>query len=470
MISIAIHPEKLAAGHTMPSKPIPRIIISLFIMLLAVPGCKPTNSEGDPKTADQESDRSRQAVVFFQAAVSDPTKRLANALGTADDIAEVKIRVLKTGDSSEVLPETELAETPVGSSIWSGTLDNLPIEIALDFIGRAYNSAGEAIFTGQATHTLTSGGNSITLKLAAVDDGTEPTNPKILSAAMPAEVEVGSTDNPIYFNIQHTGEVTYEITVATGTLSTESSGIHDPNNGSLAARYNAPASTGTDYITLSVYDDDSDRVTTAFPIDIVDIVRASQVTVLIGPVLKSLHFQRITDSLIVEALTDPATGLDLTWSGTDDFGDLDSGSNPVVIASYEDSWSGTITTTATNDQTISASLTRTIEENNFLIDTKSLPFIRETSIAQEIEVGSTGNLITFYVGYPRKVDFSITVTGGGVDPETGEHDPATGRLSVTYDAPNESGTYSITLTVFESGTEETVSKTFPLVVINATGS
>jgi hypothetical protein len=181
--------------------------------------------------------------------------RLYKALGTVDDIVAVRVEVRRSSDNSTVVEETDLTETTSGSGNWEINLENLPEGVSLDFIGNAYNSDDQAIFSGTVTQELTADTvNAIILGLSSIDDGTQPTLPKIVAVTLAAEIGINSTNNMIIFTIEHTDRVNFTISAEYGTITSDLSGTHDAGTGSLTVTYDAPSSPVQDTIRLIVSD------------------------------------------------------------------------------------------------------------------------------------------------------------------------------------------------------------------------
>jgi vacuolar-type H+-ATPase subunit F/Vma7 len=457
-----------------------RAFAILMVSMMVLSGCRMAENGHNENTADPTGTAAASAQLSVTLPI--PKSRLASALGTVDDVTAVTVEVRKNSDQSVEVTETGLTETSPGN--WELTLENLPAEVALDFIGKAKNSDGTVIFSGTVTQTLVSGTSAIELKLASIE-GSEPTNPKIVSAAYVEEIQAGSEDNYMAFDIDFNGTVTYTVSVTgstgdpAGKIHNQNdapadtlSGEHNPADGVLEFGYDAPATPGTYFITLTLHETDvTDRVATTFPITVVDTVRSAQLTVLFGPALTALNVWRKTNRLEITALTDPESGLTFAWSGTGAFSALTGTSRTAVIEPFTDTATGTVTITATDASNISASLTRTINAGDFPLIINRPPQIRSATLPEEVAVGSINNPIQFDVVHHRTVEYAVTAENGWITSgASGIHDPEDGLLEAAYDAPGTPGTDTITLTVTDPDVGFQVTKTYSIEVVEVVQS
>jgi hypothetical protein len=96
------------------------------------------------------------------------------------------------------------------------------------------------------------------------------------------------------------------------------------------------------------------------------------------------------------------------------------------------------------------------------------PKILSATIAEKIEVNSTGNPITFLIEHNQAVEYSVSVIHGTITaPVEGEHDPANGPLTVNYDAPSTAIEDTITLTVNDPDNQHRVATAFTIGVVES---
>ena len=311
-------------------------------------------------------------------------KQLFTAVGTFSDVEGIVVIVRETEGEQTKITETVLLETPEGSGIWEGLLDELPIGVSLDFEANAYNAVGEVIFTdtiiktftGNETEELGGGGTDgfrieVTFEMESVDDGVQPNNPIIESAVIPEQIETGSSGNIIIFRISHPTEVEYELDVLNGTITSPTTGTHDPSN-DLLVMYTAPGTAGEDIINIKVKDPAlTDTVGSMFIIHIVQADVPVDIDIIFGPAITAMEFIRGPDKLMISASTDPEDGLSYLWSGTDSFSALSSTSNPLVIDNFTDQMAGEVAVTVTDSQGLQAGLSRFIGIGDF-------PYLVET--------------------------------------------------------------------------------------------
>jgi vacuolar-type H+-ATPase subunit F/Vma7 len=311
---------------------------------------------------------------------------------------------------------------------------------------------------------------SLALKMNAVIRETEPENPEIISVTIADEIQVNAKDNPIIFEIQHTGVIEYSVSVEKGTITTPTTGTHNPQNGRLEVKYDAPDAPGEDSITLTVNDPRrTDKVSKTYPIKLVWGPATGNIKVLFGPVAKQIHFWRKTDRLEMEAVTEPESGLTYAWRGTGAFSGLTGTSRTAVIEPYRDTVTGTVTITATDASNISSSLTRTINAGDFPLVTHNPPQITSAQIPDEITAGSTENPIFFKIDYSNSVAYSVTAEHGTVSPSSGTHNPEGGalKLEVKYTAPSYPVEDTISITVNDLASIYQVSKSYRVNVVAA---
>jgi hypothetical protein len=398
------------------------IVVMMTVSLFLTFSCAGPGGS-DEKKIDAKTSAVLKATLPLKA-----RNALFNALGTVDEVVSVTVEVIETGSdpSNIIAAETDLTETPSGSGNWELTLEGLPVDTDLDFIGKAYNLDDVVIFTGTVTQALTDGGeNNVVLRLTSVDDGIEPSNPKIVSITIAEEIEVNSTGNTIAFLIEHSGPVDYTVEVEHGSITSNETGQHDPSDGPLSVSYDAPGFAVDDFIALTIQDPNADDLVGAvYPINVVEIVRSSNVTVLFGPAIIGMDFLRKSDSLEITTLTDPENGLDYDWTGADDFANAftDPTANPAIIDAYTDTASGTITVTVTDSNGISASLTRTVNAGDF-------PYL--INRPQAAENGTLVGTVRDAVSSDPLADVDITVS---------RHHTVVGTTATDTD-----GNYSLTL-------------------------
>ncbi|MCP4751471.1 MAG: DUF1566 domain-containing protein [Proteobacteria bacterium] len=313
--------------------------------------------------------------VGVRASLDSGTSRQSmNALGTADEIVSITVDAALASDGT-VLTSTALENI---DGAWQGTLEMLPYDVGLVFTAQAQSTEETTIFSGTLTKTLLEDAdNTIVISLTSVDDGVDPDNPVIASVSMPEKILIDADPQLITLAINHSASVAYTIEVTSGGLAlaigdtpaASISGVHDPS-GSFQFFFQAPSSAGVAQLTVTLRElDTSDEIGANFYLNIVsydpDTWTDSDATVVVGPAITDMAFVRGPNTLNVTVATDPDTGLTYEWTGTGDFADLNQTGNPIFISNFDDTKSGSITVTATDENNLQAFVARTVQAGDF---------------------------------------------------------------------------------------------------------
>ncbi|MCP4751499.1 MAG: DUF1566 domain-containing protein [Proteobacteria bacterium] len=341
-------------------------IIGAVLLGLALFGC--TEGEGDSSsvTTDTGTTAYTGSVNISVSLYGQSSRSSKNATGTIDDVTSIKISVVKSDDSTEVMPETDLVEVPEGSGNWEVTLTKLPVNVSLDFVAYAYDSQDQAIFGDIVIRTISQGVlEDITLQMESINEEVQSDNPKVVSVTMAQEIKINSTGNVIFFEIAHSEDVEYTLEVEAGTITSPLSGIHDTGS-VLEVAYDAPSSAGSYEINVTASGLSSkDSISAVYTINVVDTIGVGSINVVFGPAIVRMHFLRASNMLQISGETSPTDGVTYSWSGTDSFSSLSASQNPVVISPFSDSDQGVIILTVTDENGIQASLTITISAGEF---------------------------------------------------------------------------------------------------------
>lgn len=355
------------------------IATTLIISLFSV-GCDNKTPEGE--TQPIEAVETKEQTVSLSTVVKIPkdsqnseeqnNRRIVNkALGTTEDVTSVKVKIKKSGESV-IFKEFDLTETPAGSGNWTGTVLELPINQDLDFVATAYNSVQQAIFDSQPqplTKRFTKeGDNSLVFLMQSIDDGQTPDNPMIVSAQIPPEMEINSKENQISFQLEHSGDLLSYVSVQNGSVTSPVAATWNTHNPAtdLVVTYDAPATKGTDLITLKVKDPKaSDTVGISIPLNIVETLVDSGATAYFGPAITNLEIIRGPTQLSLDVEVSSNSTLTYSWSGTGDFADATGDTAIQVISPFTDNDSGTITVTVTDEQGIQTTMSRTINAGDY---------------------------------------------------------------------------------------------------------
>lgn len=349
------------------------LVVMVLLAMVFGYGCEGQDEETINHTAPVEEVQT--ASIGVRVNMGDEADgRMLNALGTVDDIVEITVDAALVSDDT-VLTSATLEQI---DGIWAGTLTELPYDVSIKFTAQALDAESITIFRGTLTQTLVEGAdNSIVISLSSVDDGVDPDNPVIASVSMPEKILIDSDPQRITLEIDHSASVAYELSVTSGgiaaafdgTPSGSLSGVHDPT-GSLAFFYTAPSAAGVAQLTVTIRElDSSDEVGANYFLTIVsydpETWTDSDVTVVVGPAITDMSFVRSETTLKVTVTTDPESGLSYEWTGTGDFADLNESGNPIFITAFDDSKSGSIQVTVTEENNLQAFVSRTIQAGDY---------------------------------------------------------------------------------------------------------
>ncbi len=336
------------------------------ISALFLQGCAEKLEEEEAVSTEETADAATTSIDISVSFPADQLGRMMTATGSIEDIVSVRLQVHLESDGSVLLPEVELTETHEGSGTWKGTISDLPVFKSLIFVASAYNERGQAIYSDTVTRELSDGASTgVILEMEAVDDDEDPENPRIVSLTVPNEIQVGSVNNPIVFNIRHRSPVQYTLSAERGTIASPVEGELDPIF-DLEIGYDAPETAGSDTIRISIHDPEmTDTISTEYAITIVERQADAGITIIFGPAITAMHFLRTDNSLQVSSETVPAAGLLYEWSGSGSFDVFTSNQNPVIISNFSDDDSGIIELTVTGENGIQTSISRTISPGDF---------------------------------------------------------------------------------------------------------
>lgn len=346
-------------------------IFLIFLTMIIGYGCEADKEEVVSTVAVEEKAPEQKLTSISVSINMDTKSSLANfnALGTADQISAVTVDALDATDET-VVSSASLSNT---EGIWTGTLNEVPYDIDLIFIAKAFDANDIVIFSGTLTQTLVEGAdNDLSIGLSSIDDDVQPDNPVIVSVDMPQKILIDSDPQLLSFSIDYTANLTYTIDVTIGKIAavfdgefvSSLSGVHDPA-GDLEIYFTAPSEPGVVELTITIQDlDSTDTVGGSYFLNIVsfdpDSWTDSGVTVTVGPAITDMAFSRSLNTLKVAVSTDPESGLVYEWQGTGDFAELNATGNPIFITDFDDEKTGSISVTVTDDNNLQAYTTRTI--------------------------------------------------------------------------------------------------------------
>ncbi|MBT6613399.1 MAG: DUF1566 domain-containing protein [Deltaproteobacteria bacterium] len=350
-------------------------IILIFLTMIIGYGCEETLkeeivTEATEETTEETAAESNLASINVSINMNAQSNQANfNALGTVDEIATITV------DAWDASDDTAISSTTLDNidGIWTGTLGQLPYDLSLNFNAKGLNADDEVIYSGTLTQTLVEGAdNDVSIALSSIDDGVQPDNPVIVSVSIPQKVLIDSDPQLISFNINYTADVSYTINVTSGKIAaafddvpvSSLSGVHNPAS-NLDLFFTAPSSPGAVELTITIKDlISSDTVGASYFLDVVsfdpDTWTDSGVIVIFGPAITDLAFSRSATALKLTLSTNPESGLVYDWQGTGDFASLNTSGNPIFITDFNDAQTGEIRVTVTDENNLTAFMTRTI--------------------------------------------------------------------------------------------------------------
>ena len=173
-----------------------RHLFPAFLLSLLVLSCSPSWE------TQERLDNSIPEDVTLNVSLGG-SSRAERFLGTFDEIDSLTLDLVRNFDNRETV--TGFALTRDNTSRWSGTINNLIVSFSYTVTGHAYktdnsnsdNVTSLEIFRGETQHTVTSGTNSLSLRLTPLLDDRELSVPRITSINRPFQLE--KTDNASIF-------------------------------------------------------------------------------------------------------------------------------------------------------------------------------------------------------------------------------------------------------------------------------
>ena len=287
-----------------------RHLFPAFLLSLLVLSCSPSWE------TQERLDNSIPEDVTLNVSLGG-SSRAERFLGTFDEIDSLTLDLVRNFDNRETV--TGFALTRDNTSRWSGTINNLIVSFSYTVTGHAYktdNSTGNAstveIFRGETQHTVTSGVNSLSLRLTPLLDDRELSVPRITRINRPFQLE--KTDNasisvsitntdaePLQYRFRSLDNNSLPLSAAQGGSFTPEQGTHSVDNTSaypdIVSTYTAPDLISVQTLQVRVSNDLEIGVSASFktyvtgPID-------SQTTVDTNPVIESISGERVDNSTL----------------------------------------------------------------------------------------------------------------------------------------------------------------------------
>lgn len=379
----------------------------------------------------------------------------AKANAAFSDVVRVVVEV-KLGDEV-LIPEQDLV---FADNQWSGTLENLPIGVALTFNALAKDDADSDIYAGTTTQLLTGQNDIVTVKLSAPD--LSITLPRIAQIVIPAEIIVDTTAD-IQTSVEgKSGEpLNYSFSPAVdgGTFLPASGSIQLVGTaGDIMTNYTAPGDPGSYQHRVQVANEDNYSISTRFSTNVVYELTNTGIIALFGPSLTAYNGERNDNQITwtIEVSDDkPLDQLTYAWSFEDggSFPDVvfdDPTAKDAVMLNYNEMVSGVITLIITDADGISVEISYILPPGQFpdslVHHTNNTAPIAVAGNDQSVTTGVTVNLdasassdadgdeLTYY--------WSITSRPQGSSAVLSSSDQATTSFVADQD-----GTYNLTLKV-----------------------
>lgn len=329
------------------------------------------------------------------------TVRVAGPLGVASargghaDIDSVTISVAgndETGTPQNPLAQATLTRSTTGA--WVGTVAGLTLDTPLTFTAEARDEDDVVIFRGTHSATLTTAGQSITIRLTAVDDGVANRFPAVTGITI-SNVSAGVAAN---VSITLTGGTTEQIgwELSGGTF-TPSSGTATmtAGAGTITSSYTAPTVPGWYTARIAITNAQGHRAEVDFQIR----VQTSALTADLGPVVQGLTGKRTPAGVRWTATVSAAgTGLKYAWTFTKSdgitgtFSFTDATTNPTILKGYTQTTAGTLSVTVTDANSLTTTASLAVPANLF----RDLPLMPQKAalIVNEIDYDQPGSTDT----------------------------------------------------------------------------
>lgn len=338
-----------------------RVYFGIFFLLVIALGCG---------LLDKEDEDTDIATVTFEFEFGKVQSNRSMTLLTVsqENIQTITINVIKISDDSAV--DTLVLVNDGSGKFGDAKIFGIGLNTKYRFEVDALDASENVLFTGSAEQEFLNAGE-YTVKIIMQQPGTDSSieltiNPVSIDSA----IEVG-TFLEIEFTFScsecSTGQqMEYEVSAENGTINSQFTGTHN-FGGSLVIEYTALNSAGDDTITMTVWLAGSeDSTSTQVPLSIVQTTSGnSDIELEFGPSILRVNFLRTINSLAVTLKVDPTNDIIFNWFGTGSFETITSGSNPLYIHPFDDSYSGHVSCTVTDQNGLEASIKRTIDSGDF---------------------------------------------------------------------------------------------------------
>ncbi|HEX7927338.1 MAG TPA: hypothetical protein VF678_07090, partial [bacterium] len=298
-------------------------------------------------------------------------------LGTFGEVTSVTV-VVSGLDQYGVFqnPLASVSLTKDVDGVWKGTIPNLPVGPVLTFTAHGYKAGPIEIFNGVLSQALTGSGDSLTIAMSPVDDGTVITFPIITSISLPAEI-VHDTPATVNVNVKGSPSETLNYTITSGgggfVPASGSIGLPTGGTGTVASTYTAPTLVDTYNHTVRVTNSLGFSVEQDFSTVVVDSLTTAGVQTLFGPTILSLSGKRTGNAVTWTATVDDDKStalLSYVWNFSQTGGTAGSSftspsTNPGVMSAYEEHVTGTVTLAVTDGDGLTTTISFTLVDGQF---------------------------------------------------------------------------------------------------------
>ena len=387
---------------------------------------------GAPETAYVETPRSRYQTTSITVRAATPLR--AAAAGAHADVDSIAVTVAgedAEGVHQDPLDETELEQSETG---WSGTLSGLTIGAALTFTAEARSVDDVLLFEGSTTATLEADTDTVVVGLASVDDATADRIP-IVTGITVAEAEPGASAT-VQVAVSGSGGEELEYTFSGGSFTPASDMITlIAGAGTISSTYTAPANPGRYPAQVRVTNAQGNGVEVDFEIAVREATAQHSGPVALntslGPVVTSLAGKRTPAGVRWTASVSTPDDVEATiaWSFTGAGGFTDAAANPTILTGYDESTTGTLRVTVTDDAGLSANATLEITAGMFL---DALAPLAAELVINEIDYDTpdTGDPYEFVEIYNPGAA-AVDLTGYRVELVNGSNGEVYGTLAVS---------------------------------------
>ena len=373
--------------HTAPRR-LPQLAALVVAALLLIAACNPFGPEQIYQTtsvgvAVSAGSGGATASVVSGGSGAVAARSIASApqfavVGAPDPANITLVTLTISGEDKFGVFQDPLATavlTNVGG-IWQATVDDLPIGPALTFAVEAFDAGGDALYSGSSTVVLGAAGETVSIDLYPVTDGTPVVFPIIQSITRPAEIIV-DTSETVSVALSGTANEDLEVSFGSGggtfTPNPAIVALSGSGTATLDALYGAPSVVGTYDHSVSVTNEQGNSVTTAFQTVVVYETGSVDVVIGIAPAIIGLSASRSgSDVSYTATVTDdrPLGELIYSWSfvqsgGTPGVGFADPAANPGTLGGYDETVTGTVSITVTDGDGLSTTVTFALPAGQF---------------------------------------------------------------------------------------------------------